>query len=265
MMKAVRYHGIKHVQCDEIPFPAEPKDDEVELKVECCGICGSDLSAYTAGSSMIPISKPNFYCKHPGPAEFGHEFAGTIIRQGKNVKSVAVGDRVAVIGNITCNECYGCKNGLINLCEQFGFYGYSGWSGGFSERAVIREMNVVKLPEGMDAEIGSLVEPLAVTWHAIKKGGVKQGDVVLIIGAGPIGLALLLCLKKFEPKMVIISEPTKLRNQQAIAFGATHVFNPHNEDIVKSVKSVSEDGVDVAFLCTGFQSAVSICCKRIEK
>ena len=181
-MRAVRYYGERDVRCDkgvELPqgdskgtVPA----DCVQLKVEFCGLCGSDLGAYLHEGTNTPVRKPTYYCSHVGPAILGHEFSGVVEAKGSGVKALEVGDRVAVLATLYCSKCPTCLAGLTHLCENRGFYGYSGLSGGFAETAIVQESHAFKLPKGMSGEAGALVEPLAVGWHAVKQGHFKQGN-----------------------------------------------------------------------------------------
>ena len=175
MKNVIRFHGPKDVRFEKVEDPEQLSPHDAEIKVDWCGICGSDLHTYQHNNSVVPLTKPNIYSSYTGPCELGHEFAGVVTRIGSNVTKVAVGDKCAVCAPLYCGECASCKEGFPNTCVHLNFYGYAGLSGGLAERAVIKESHLVKLPGNVDTELGALAEPLSVAWHAIKQANFKQG------------------------------------------------------------------------------------------
>lgn len=150
------------------------------------------------------------------PAVLGHEFSGVIDQIGEGVKDLKVGDKVCVQPTIHDGSCRSCKRGLTNSCDSFGFIGLSGWGGGMSEYTCVPSHYIKKLPDDMPLDIGALVEPLAVAWHAVSNSPLKDGDDVLVLGSGPIGLAVVLALKSKGCKNIIVAEARQNRGAMLI-------------------------------------------------
>jgi (R,R)-butanediol dehydrogenase / meso-butanediol dehydrogenase / diacetyl reductase len=164
--------------------------------------------------------------------------------------------------------CFACRIGKPNICKRFATYGLSAWGGGFSSEIVVKDFNCFALPSSVSLEVGALTEPLAVAWHCIRESGFQKGQSALVLGAGPIGLALLLLLRVWDASKIFITEVTEARQLQAQKFGADVVINPLQKApesgtghkapdvVVQAIKEVCEDGVDVAFDATGLQSTL---------
>jgi 2-desacetyl-2-hydroxyethyl bacteriochlorophyllide A dehydrogenase len=208
------------------------------------------------GPSICPTT-PHPITGESVPVTFGHEFSGLVEEVGEGVERVKVGDRVAVQPIIYDGTCGACQEKYINCCYSGGFIGLSGWGGGLAEHVVAPEASMYKLPENIPMEIGALVEPLAVGWHAVKISPYKPGDSVLILGGGPIGLAVIQALKAKNPARIIVSEVSPRRKEYARQFGADVVLDPTQDDVVKECKRLCNGvGPDVAFDAAGVQSAL---------
>ncbi len=133
--------------------------EKVKIKVEWCGICGSDLHEYVAGPIFIPQDATHPLTGEKAPIVMGHEFSGQVVEIGEGVTKIQVGDRVVVEPIFACGECAACKQGSYNLCDQLGFLGLAGGGGGFSEYVAADEHMVHKIPESVSFEQGALVEP----------------------------------------------------------------------------------------------------------
>jgi (R,R)-butanediol dehydrogenase/meso-butanediol dehydrogenase/diacetyl reductase len=269
--KALRLHGQNDLRLDEVESIECGKDD-VRIKIAFCGICGTDLKEYTAGPIMCP--QPGEAHPLTGsqlPVILGHEFSGTVTEVGEKVSTVKTGDRVTVIPNLGdaqfgLEECFACQKGRSNLCSQTAYYGLNAHSGGFSQEAVVKATNVFVLPDSVPLNVGALVEPLSVAWHMVRTSGFQKGQDALVLGAGPIGLGLLLVLRVVGARKVLVSEVLEKRKAQALAFGADAVVDPTstaktngsapvNPVITKAREiSLSTEGVDVAFDASGLQS-----------
>jgi hypothetical protein len=205
-MKAVRFHAAKDIRVDSVPIPGV-KPGWVKLKPAFCGICGSDLHEYEDGPHIISTQeKPHGMTGEGAPVTLGHEFAGTIEEVGEGVDGLKPGDKVAIQPTIFDGDCVACRRGLTNSCDTFGFIGLSGWGGGMGEYTVAPANYCKKLPDDMPLEIGALIEPLAVGWHAVAHSPYKSGDDVLVLGGGPIGLAVVLALEAKGCKNIIVAE-----------------------------------------------------------
>lgn len=209
-MKAVRFHAAQDIRIDSIPV-VDVKPGWVRIKPAFCGICGSDLHEYEDGPHIVPQNGvPHCITNEIPPVTMGHEFSGVIESIGPDVTGFAVGDKVCVQPIIYDGDCRSCKRGLPNSCDSFGFIGLSGWGGGMSELTCAPVKYVKKLPQDMPLELGALVEPLAVGWHAVSTSPYKDGDRVLVLGGGPIGLAVVLALIAKGCKTIIVAEVSYL-------------------------------------------------------
>ena len=256
-MNALRFHGQKDIRLDRVPIPKiEP--GKVKIAPKFCGICGTDLHEYLGGANLIPTpEKPHPITGESYPLTLGHEFSGIVEEVGEGVTNVKVGDRVCVQPIIYDNECVSCLRGLPNCCDKNGFVGLSGWGGGLCEHTVVPEYAVKKLPDNVPLEIGALVEPLSVGWHSVDASPYRDGDSTLVLGGGPIGLAVIQALIGVGCKNIIVSEVSKTRRDFAVEFGAHHVIDPTKEDLVSRVKELTGGlGADVAYDAAGVQPAV---------
>jgi (R,R)-butanediol dehydrogenase/meso-butanediol dehydrogenase/diacetyl reductase len=178
------------------------------------------------------------------PIIIGHEFSGTVTEVHPSVSSsLSAGDKVAVEGLLTDDTCYACRIHKRNICDKSAFLGLSGGAGGLCESIVIPASTCHLLPEGISLELGALVEPLSVAWHAVSNSGVQENQSALVLGAGPIGLATILCLKAKGVTKILASEPSTARNTQARKMGCLEVFDPRNEDVVGRAKACCEEWV----------------------
>lgn len=205
-MKALLFYGQKDVRVQEVPEP-RVRPGSVKVKVEWCGICGTDLHEYLGGPIFVPApGNPHPLTGETLPVILGHEFAGQVVEVGEGVTRVQVGDRVAVEPILCCGECPECRRGLYNLCRKVGFHGLSGGGGGFSEFTVVPESMAHRLPDGMSTEEGALVEPVAVGFHAVRKARFAPGQTAIVFGAGPIGLVTVQCLRAAGASQVAVVE-----------------------------------------------------------
>lgn len=256
-MKALRFHARGDFRVDDVAEPVL-RDRHVIVDVEWCGICGSDLHEFESGPVVVPHAGPNPVTGEEIPVVLGHEFAGTVSAVAPGVTRVAVGDRVAVEPFIRCQECAECLAGRYNRCAKSAVLGVHGVSGGFSAHALVPDYTCHKLPDSISTDVGALIEPLAVAWHAVRMVGVKPGETALVMGAGPIGLATLLCLRAAGAGRVFagVRKPGH-RKDSTVEFGAHEVLDSSEADIVDSVLSrTGSRGVDVVIETSGAQEAM---------
>jgi len=185
-MKAARWHGVKDLRVEETEVPS-PKENQVKIAVKFAGICGSDLAEYTAGPQLIPVEQPYILNNHQGTTTLGHEFSGVVEEVGANVKNVKKGDRVTVEPIFRNPASPFIVTGEYNLAEPLGFVGLTS-NGAFAKFTIVEDYMVHKIPDKMTFQQAAIVEPAAVAAYAIYRSGMKLGDSVFIIGAGPIGL-----------------------------------------------------------------------------
>lgn len=256
-MKALRYHGRRDIRLDEVPVP-ECSPGNVKIAIKYCGICGTDLHEYLHGPKVIPKhGHPHIVTGEGPPVVIGHEFSGTVVEVGEGVTDFVTGDKVCVQPLIYDGNCRACVRGNVNCCDKIGFLGISGRGGGLSQWISVPVSYVKLLPPNMPLELGALVEPLAVAWHAIDISPYKEGDSVLVLGGGPIGLSVVQVLASKGCRSIIVSETSSKRRQFAKEFGAHHVIDPTQLDLVPEVERLTGgQGVDIAFDAAGVQNAL---------
>jgi (R,R)-butanediol dehydrogenase/meso-butanediol dehydrogenase/diacetyl reductase len=195
-MRAVRFHAPRNLRFERVPRPRKPHGREVKVRVEAAGVCGTDLHVYETGAYVTTA-----------PVTMGHEFSGTVMEGGVEVRSLSPGDRVVGDSRVSCGECEFCGKGLPNLCVSLGFIGEVR-EGSFAEEILIGEQSLVRIGTSVPFEIAALAEPLAVAIHAFRQAGPTDGSTgggpagpaasggrsgarsALVLGAGPIGALL---------------------------------------------------------------------------
>lgn len=252
-MKAARWHAAKDIRIEETPIPT-PNDDQVKIAVQFAGICGSDLHEYTDGPQLIPFDEPYSLNGHQGTTTLGHEFAGIVEEVGKNVKKVKKGDRVTVEPIFRNPESPFISTGEYNLSEPLGFVGLTS-NGGFAKYTVVEEYMVHKMPDSMTFEQGAIVEPAAVAAYAIQRSGMKMGDSILIVGAGPIGLLTVQVAVATGASQIFVSDLSENRLKKAKEVGATHTFNAKDKNIPEKIRHMTGNGVDVFIDAAGVQAS----------
>ncbi|KAI4288670.1 MAG: hypothetical protein L6R35_002073 [Caloplaca aegaea] len=263
MMKAVRFHGKGDIRLDDIEVPTCGKG-QVKVKPAYVGICGTDLHEYLGGANLIPTT-PHPITKEKIPLTLGHEFSGVVEEVGDDVTDVKMGQRVSVQPIIYDGTCGACRDGLINCCDNNGFIGLSGWGGGLSEHVVVPRAAIYEIPDSVSMKLGALTEPLSVAWHSIDISPLKKGDKVLVLGGGPIGLGVIQCLKARGAETIIASEVSPRRKEFMKNFGAHHVLDPTQDDIVARVREICGGvGADVGFDAAGVQVGLNQALKAIR-
>ncbi|CEL05649.1 hypothetical protein ASPCAL06766 [Aspergillus calidoustus] len=254
-MRAVRFHGPKDIRLDHVEEPVCGKG-QVKLRNGYCGICGSDLHEWTAGPVLIP-KEPHNITKSTAPVIMGHEFGGVVEEVGEGVTHLSPGQKAVVRPTIFDRKCPPCKLGYEYCCENIGFIGLSGYGGGFAEHVVAPAEHFYPIPDNISMESAAMIEPLAVAWHAVNLSPFKEGDSVLIVGGGPLGLCILQVLKMRGAKFTMVAELMESRKKSANDFGATHIFDPTEADIPEKVRELTNGiGADVVFDTAGVEKAL---------
>lgn len=225
-MKAAVMTDIMKTELVEKDIPGI-KDDEVLVKVEYVGVCGSDLHYYEQG--RIGDVRVQF------PFILGHEAAGEVVKLGKNVTHLKIGDKVALEPGKTCGHCEFCKTGRYNLCPEVEFFATPPYDGVFQEYAAHRADLCFKLPENVSTMEGALIEPLAVGFHAANQGGAHLGQTAVVMGAGCIGLVTMMALRAEGVDKIYVVDVIEKRLQKAKELGATEVINGKEKDAVEEV------------------------------
>ena len=221
--------GIEKIELGEAPMPKIGPDD-VLIKVQSVGVCGSDLHYYRSGA--IGDFKVEF------PFVLGHEAAGVVEDVGENVTTLKKGDRVCMEPGVPCMKCEECLSGHYNLCRDVRFWATPPYDGVLSEYISHPAAFTFKIPDNMSFTEGALVEPLAIGLHACNMGGVKLGQTVAIMGAGCIGLVTLLAAKAYGATRIIVGDVLDKRLDKARELGAIAV-NTREEDFVAKVMELT--------------------------
>lgn len=219
----------------ELPDP-EPGPGEALVRVTGCGICGSDLHV---ASAVAPVGMV-----------FGHEIAGVVEAFGPGAGDgpIAVGETVAVRPFAGCGACASCRRGRADHCDQFALLGL-GRPGGFAELTLARADELYRLPAAVTGVEQALVEPLAVAHRAVQRGGVRPTDSVLILGAGPIGQAILAWVRHLGVERITVTDPSPSRRDLGLAMGATAAVDPLGDEL--GMLELALAGTDVVFECAG--------------
>lgn len=256
-MKVAVMTGIGKMDFVERPIP-EPKDDEVLVKLEYVGICGSDLHYYETGAIGPYVVEPPFV--------LGHEPGGVVVEVGKNVTHLKVGDRVALEPGKTCGHCKFCREGQYNLCKDVIFFATPPVDGVFQEYVAHEAALCFKLPDNVSTMEGALIEPLAVGFHAAIQGGAKVGQTAIVMGAGCIGLVSMMALKAFGVSRVYVVDVMKNRLDKALELGATAVINASEQDAVKAIMELTDgEGCDLAIETAGTEITTRQTIKIVKK
>ena len=263
-MKALRYYGRKDLRVEDVPPPERCAPNQVIVKISVCGVCGTDLHEYLVGPIFIP-TKPDPFTGASIPQIIGHEFSGTIVAVGDDLKDYRENDRVAIQPLIVPQNDYYALRGLSHLSEKRAAVGYSWPWGGMGEYAVLNEYNIAKLPNSVSDEQGALVEPAAVAIHAVRTGGLQVGNSLLISGGGPIG-ALAVLSGAAAGATIFLSEPNPARRKVIESWGlCAAVLDPSTEDVPRRLRDLTEVGVDVAIECVGHERSLATCLESVKR
>ncbi|MFX0063845.1 MAG: zinc-binding dehydrogenase [Candidatus Hermodarchaeota archaeon] len=247
-MKRILIKDPNMINLEEIPDPS-PGFGEIKLQIAYCGICGSDLHAYQGKHPFISL-----------PATPGHEFSARIVELGEGVNergmSFEIGQRVTCEPSLVCGQCYLCKTGRYNICENLRVMGCQA-EGAMSEYIIVPAEKVVPIPEELSLKHAVLVEPLAVAVHAIRNSKINIGDNVVILGAGTIGLFLLQMAKLAGAKNIIVTDIQENRLALAKDLGATRVINAAEEDPMRILlKEKPFEGWEIVFEAVGIETTM---------
>ncbi|MDR1856937.1 MAG: 2,3-butanediol dehydrogenase [Desulfovibrio sp.] len=249
-MQAAVWYGKKDIRIETVPVPPPPKPGWVQIKVDWCGICGSDLHEYLAGPIFIPM-EPHPLTGCHGKVILGHEFSGVVVATGDGVNNVKVGDKVAPDACQHCGECQPCREGRYNVCEKLAFTGLM-TDGAFARLVNVPSELCVIVPPGVSQEDAAVMEPLATGFKAVRMAGSILGLNIVILGAGTIGLGTLMAAKAAGAGQLIVVEQAAARIEKAKAAGADVIINSKEQDPIAVVKELTGGhGADVSFECIG--------------
>lgn len=246
-MRAAVMQGLHLPLALENVADPTPGEGDVVVKVGRCGICGSDLH----------MTEDAAYGQSAGSI-LGHEFAGEVVALGKNVEGLTTGDLVSVIPLKSCGKCHACKTGAVQWCESFGLQG-----GGYAEYALTRPNQCIRLPSGASLADGAIVEPLAVALHGVALSQMRIGDKVLVLGAGPIGLAVAFWARRFGAARVVVQDLAEWQRDRALQMGA-HDFVVDPADPVNGASRAVGGKADIVFECVGVPGLIAQAVEQVR-
>jgi len=246
-MRAAIMQGLhKPLAIETLPDPT-PGEGELVVKVGRCGICGSDLH----------MTEDPGFGREAGTV-LGHEFAGEIVAIGKGVEGLVTGDLVSVSPLQSCGHCAACRAGDIAWCDQFGLQ-----MGGYAEYALTRPNQCVRLPASLGMADGAIVEPLAVALHGVTLSGIRPGDKILVLGAGPIGLAVAFWARRAGAARIVMQDVAPWQRERALEMGASD-FIVDREDPVGAAARALGGGADIVFECVGLPGLIAQAVQQVR-
>jgi (R,R)-butanediol dehydrogenase/meso-butanediol dehydrogenase/diacetyl reductase len=249
-MLAARYLGPHRVKSQEVSVP-EIGNEEALIEVEACGFCGSDIN-------IIAGTHP----RAKAPLTLGHELSGRIVQIRTSESAFEKGDRITTYPLISCGNCHACTHGYPHVCKNLRLYGFD-VDGGMAQFVSLPVSSLIKLPDGMSARIGALIEPLAVAVHGVARANLEDVELAVVLGAGPIGLLTALVAQARGIPKVVISDVLNSRKAFAESLGLHAV--QAGEDLRKLVLDLSDqNGADLLFECAGHPSSALEMCDLVR-
>ena len=256
-MKALVYYGRDDLRYEDFPEPNRLNPGEVRIRVRASGLCHTDFNEIRNGPLYVS-AKPHPRTGRCAPLVIGHEFSGDVVELGREVDGLRVGDRVAVNAVDACRQCELCRQERYALCPNAAYIGFNR-DGGYAEMAVVPAQCCYVLPASVSYKAGSLVEPMAVSLHAVRNAGQKIGSRTAVVGGGTLGLCTLQCLLATGAREVHVLETFSSRRRFAEQLGATAVWDPKEGDPAAALRHAGNGlGVDASFECAGSRSGLEM-------
>jgi 2-desacetyl-2-hydroxyethyl bacteriochlorophyllide A dehydrogenase len=258
-MKAVVNYGPRDYRLEEVAVP-EVGPDDILIKVESCGVCASDIKCYEGASMFWGGNGSPAYVK--GPVIPGHEFIGHVAKLGERAartRNLQVGERVIAEQIVPCWQCRYCQRGQYWMCQVHDIFGFqNNVNGGWAQFMKFPAASLIhKVPNDIPERLAVLIEPLSCSIHAVERGKIEFGDVVVLAGAGPLGLGMIGAAKRKTPSKLIVLDMNDKRLALAKLFGADIVMNPAKEDVIGKVLELTDGyGCDVYIESTGHPASV---------
>lgn len=247
-MKAVVMTGIRRFELSDVPKPAIKKGDDVLLKVQKVGVCGSDVHYYRTGRIGSQVVEFPFI--------LGHECSATVEAVGGKVDRVRVGDKVAVDPAASCHNCDQCRMGRENTCRKLRFLGTPGQGNGCLSEYIVMPQESCFAANGIGLDRAALCEPFTIGVYSVKRAVLPQGAKIAILGAGPIGLSCLAAAKAQGAAAVYMTDKIDHRVGVARKAGADWAGNPDKTDIAAEILKSEPLGLDCVFECAGEQETL---------
>jgi L-iditol 2-dehydrogenase len=252
-VKAAFLTGIREIEIRDTPEPVFRGPEDVMVRIEAVGVCGSDLHYYIEG--RIGSQAVSF------PETIGHECAGTVVAIGGGVRSLKPGQRVAIDPLLACEECDQCLAGRQHTCRRQRFLGCPGQApGALAEYLVLPARCCYPVPRLMSPAQAAMVEPFSVALHSLRLAPMKPDAKIAILGAGPIGLSVLLACRATREDLnsrVYVTDLIDVRVEAARQCGADWAGNPRHDDIEAVIEAREPLGLDVVFECAGKQETLN--------
>lgn len=247
-MRVARFERAGELAFPTVPDPS-PGPDEVVVEVAACGVCGTDIHLFHGEFDPVYPLIP------------GHEFAGTVVAVGREVRDVQVGERVAVDPNLDCGECYFCRSNLGNHCERHAALGVTR-AGGFAPYVAVPRRNLYPIGDLSFTE-AAMVEPLACVVYGVRRLQLEFGADVLLVGAGPIGLLMLQCLRHGGASRVTVLDLQPRRLELAKQLGADLVVQAGPEQD-RVLREIAPRGFAAVVDVTGVPAAVQAAIRHVR-
>ena len=248
-MKAAYLTGIRHIEIREKQKPEVINPEEVLVKIKVVTICGSDIHYFKLG--RIGDQVINY------PFIVGHECSGIIEKKGANVKSLEIGDKVAIDPAVTCDECDQCLTGRHNTCRNLKFLGCPGeMEGALQEYIIIPAKSCYKINSDTSLVDAALAEPLSIGIYSVKRAEINNNAKIGIFGFGPVGISVMLAAKMESGRKYYVIDKINERLTLAKKHGVKLALNFLSNTTYKQVLAIEKDGLDVVFECCGQQEAV---------
>lgn len=248
-MKAAVLTGIRQMQIMDVPEPKIENDNDVLLKIEVVGVCGSDVHYYETGRIGSQIVQYPFIV--------GHECSATVKAVGNSVTRVKVGDQVVVEPAVSCHECDQCRQGRENTCFKLRFLGTPGQGDGcLCEYIVMPQESCFPTNGAITLEQAALCEPFTIGVYSVKQSQIPRNAKVAILGAGPIGLSCMAAARAQSVEAIYMTDKLDYRVRIAKQAGAVWAGNPEKENIVKEILQKEPQGIDIVYECAGQQETL---------
>jgi (R,R)-butanediol dehydrogenase/meso-butanediol dehydrogenase/diacetyl reductase len=254
-MRAAVWHGAGDVRVEDRAEPEGPGDGEAIVQVELAAICGTDLAEYRDGPHMIPVGAPHRVTGRAAPLVLGHEYVGTVESLGEGVEGLTRGDRVCGDACLRCRRCRWCERGEYNVCRLGASVGLHD-DGAFAARLKVPAYTLIPVPPRVEGSEAAITEPLAVGLHAVNQGGLRPGDVVVVVGYGMIGAAAGLMARAAGAGEVLAVDPQPARRKVALRTSAVEALDSATQDVRREVLRRTDGvGADLVIDCSGVPDA----------
>lgn len=247
-MRAARWHGRRDVRVDEVPIPI-PEPHQALVKVEWCGICGTDLEEYESGPVNIPVEEAHSLTGQKAPIALGHEIVGTVVEPARDGSGPLEGTRVVPDVVLGCGVCWWCERHQEGLCARHAVVGLHA-DGGLADYVASTAATCVPVPPDLGADVAALAEPTSVAVRAMRKVSYPIGSNLLVVGTGTIGLLLVQVARTSGARTIVVADTDPKRRELALSMGADLAPAPDElEELLP--EATGGIGPDVVFECSG--------------